>query len=178
MAPFAKHQTSWARSGRQKLHHRHRWARRFNITYFSSMLTGGSEWRDRSVSGVYWATGINCHALRKSWLTREQTSGAQQQPIRRALLSVAASYNRLEEFDNAVRRGGHIVRPLVEKDIERSVAGCQPAGSSRLVSRDGFSASRSSLNPAGPGINGEQPLLVLTRCRKRKNVGIQCWWPV
>ncbi|MFP1591121.1 hypothetical protein ACLB1M_09735 [Escherichia coli] len=70
------------------------------------------EWRDER--NCVWcftpATGFDRHAhWRNKWLTREQTSGVQQQ-IRQALSALPLPVNRLEEFITAVRRGVN-VRP-------------------------------------------------------------------
>ncbi|HEE0080784.1 TPA: DNA helicase IV [Citrobacter youngae] len=97
------------------------------------------------------------------WLTREQTSGLQQQ-IRRAFAALPLPINRLEEFDNC-REALHQCQAWL-KDIEACrLQHNQAYTDAMLVEHTEFfqKIESSPLNPAQARavVNGEQSLLVL-----------------
>ncbi|MEO5521756.1 DNA helicase IV [Citrobacter youngae] len=97
------------------------------------------------------------------WLTREQTSGLQQQ-IRRAFAALPLPINRLEEFDNC-REALHQCQAWL-KDIEACRLQHNQAYTDAMLAEhiEFFQKIESSpLNPAQARavVNGEQSLLVL-----------------
>lgn len=97
------------------------------------------------------------------WLTREQTSGQQQQ-IRRAFAALPLPINRLEEFDNC-REALHQCQAWL-KDIEACRLQHNQAYTDAMLAEhtEFFQKIESSpLNPAQARavVNGEQSLLVL-----------------
>lgn len=97
------------------------------------------------------------------WLTREQTSGLQQQ-IRRAFAALPLPINRLEEFDNC-REALHQCQAWL-KDIEACCLQHNQAYTDAMLAEhtEFFQKIESSpLNPAQARavVNGEQSLLVL-----------------
>lgn len=97
------------------------------------------------------------------WLTREQTSGLQQQ-IRRAFAALPLPINRLEEFDNC-REALHQCQAWL-KDIEACRLQQNQAYTDAMLAEhtEFFQKIESSpLNPAQARavVNGEQSLLVL-----------------
>lgn len=111
------------------------------------------------------------------WLTREQTSGMQQQ-IRQALSALPLPVNRLEEFDNC-REAWRKCQAWL-KDIEGARLQHNQAYTEAMLTEyaDFFRQVESSpLNPAQARavVNGEHSLLVLAGAGSGKR---RCWWPV
>lgn len=119
---------------------------------------------------------IAARTSESKWLTREQTSGLQQQ-IRRAFAALPLPVNRLEEFENC--REALRQCPAWLKDIEACRLQHNQAYTEAMLEEyaEFFQHIESSpLNPAQARavVNGEQSLLVLAGLEAVKHL---CWLP-
>ena len=146
------HGTEWAET--QRFHH-----------HLNSLWQQWSQEMSDVAAGVLQQQleAIATRTSENKWLTREQTSGLQQQ-IRRAFAALPLPINRLEEFENC--REALRQCPAWLKDIEACRLQHNQAYTDAMLEEhaDFFQQIESSpLNPAQARavVNGEQSLLVL-----------------